>query len=80
MEEEPHGGWYYEQIFLGYNYRMTDMQAGLIISQLDKLPMFSARRKEIVAKYNEAFRAIPQLLVQEEIPESDDESIDETQR
>ncbi len=71
MEEEPHGGWYYEQIFLGYNYRMTDMQAGLIISQLDKLPMFSARRKEIVAKYNEAFRAIPQLLVQEEIPESD---------
>ncbi len=71
MEEEPHGGWYYEQISLGYNYRMTDIQAGLIISQLDKLPMFSARRKEIVARYNEAFAAIPQLRVQEEIPESD---------
>lgn len=71
MEEEPHGSWYYEQISLGYNYRMTDIQAGLLISQLDKLSAFSARRKKIVARYNEAFAAIPQLQVQEEIPESD---------
>ena len=71
MEEEPHGGWYYEQVSLGYNYRMTDIQAGLLISQLDKLPMFSARRKEIVAKYDEAFLQIPEIQVQEEIPESD---------
>lgn len=71
MAEEPHGGWYYEQISLGYNYRMTDMQAALLISQLDKLPLFSARRKEIVARYNEAFGAIPQLQVQKEIPQSD---------
>ena len=71
MEEEPHGGWYYEQVDLGYNYRMTDMQAGLLISQLDKLPMFSERRKEIVAKYNEAFLQMPEIQVQEEIPESD---------
>ena len=71
MEEEPHGGWYYEQVSLGYNYRMTDMQAGLLISQLDKLPMFSERRKEIVAKYNEAFLQMPEIQVQEEIPESD---------
>ena len=71
MEEESHGGWYYEQISLGYNYRMTDIQAGLLISQLDKLPMFSERRKEIVAKYDEAFLQIPQIQVQEEIPESD---------
>ena len=71
MEEEPHGGWYYEQVSLGYNYRMTDMQAGLLISQLDKLPMFSQRRKEIVAKYNEAFLQMPEIQVQEEIPESD---------
>ena len=71
MEEEPHGGWYYEQVDLGYNYRMTDMQAGLLISQLDKLPMFSQRRKEIVAKYNEAFLQMPEIQVQEEIPESD---------
>lgn len=71
MEAEAQGGWYYEQIDLGYNYRMTDMQAGLLISQLDKLPMFSERRKEIVAKYDAAFRQMPEIQVQEEIPESD---------
>ena len=71
MEHEPDGAWYYEQIMLGFNYRMTDIQAALIISQLDKLPMFSKRRKEIVARYNEAFGKLPQLFVQKEIPESD---------
>lgn len=71
MEHEPDGAWYYEQIDLGYNYRMTDMQAALLISQLDKLPAFSRRRKEIVEKYNEAFAGLPQVVVQEEIPESD---------
>lgn len=71
MEHGADGPWYYEQITLGYNYRMTDMQAALIISQLDKLPMFSCRRKEIVKRYDEAFSAIPQLFVQKEIPESD---------
>lgn len=71
MEHEPDGPWYYEQIDLGYNYRMTDMQAALILSQLDKLQMFSARRKEIVAKYDEAFSKLPQISVQQEIPESD---------
>lgn len=71
MEHEVDGPWYYEQIVLGYNYRMTDMQAALIISQLDKLPMFSARRKEIVAKYNAAFETVESIFVQKEIPESD---------
>lgn len=71
MEHEPEGGWYYEQITLGYNYRMTDIQAALIISQLEKLPRFSARRKEIVARYDEVFRKMPQLRVQKEISESD---------
>lgn len=71
MEYEPDGAWYYEQVALGYNYRMTDIQAALIISQLDKLPMFSERRKEIVARYNEAFAKLPQLFVQKEIPDSD---------
>ena len=71
MEEESHGGWYYEQVALGYNYRMTDIQAGLLISQLDKLSMFSARRKEIVEAYNDAFSQMPEIQVQEEIPESD---------
>jgi len=71
LEREPDGPWYYEQIALGYNYRMTDIQAALLLSQLDKLPMFSARRKEIVARYDEAFRKLPQVRVQKEIPESD---------
>lgn len=71
MEHETDGPWYYEQIALGMNYRLTDMQAALLISQLDKLPMFSARRKEIVKAYNEAFSKLPQIIVQKEIPESD---------
>lgn len=71
MEHEPDGAWYYEQIALGYNYRITDMQAALIISQLDKLSMFSQRRKEIVKRYDEAFSEMPELFVQREIPESD---------
>lgn len=71
MAHESHGSWYYEQITLGYNYRITDMQAALLMSQLDKLPLFSARRKEIVQAYDEAFSKLPQLFVQREIPESD---------
>lgn len=71
MEHTSDGPWYYEQIALGMNYRMTDMQAALILSQLNKLPQFSKRRKEIVARYNEAFEALPEITVQREIPESD---------
>lgn len=71
MTKEPEGPWYYQMVDLGYNYRMTDMQAALIISQLDKLPMFSERRKEIVSRYNEAFSKLPSIFVQKEIPQSD---------
>lgn len=71
LEHPSDGPWYYEQIALGYNYRMTDMQAALIISQLDKLDMFSKRRKEIVARYNEAFSKLSGIVVQKEIAESD---------
>jgi dTDP-4-amino-4,6-dideoxygalactose transaminase len=72
MEGAPHEGpWYYEQISLGYNYRLTDFQSALIKSQLGKIEMFSSRRKEIVKKYNEAFKNIPELFLQKEIPESD---------
>ena len=63
--------WYNEQVDLGYNYRMTDIQAALLISQLKKLPAFSARRKEIVAKYNAAFAQMPEIQVQKEIEPSD---------
>lgn len=71
LEREPDGSWYYEQIDLGYNYRLTDIQCALIISQLDKIEMFQKRRREIVERYNEAFSQLPQLFVQKEIPESD---------
>ncbi len=74
MEEMVHptdAGWYNEQITLGYNYRMTDIQAALLISQLNKLPLFSKRRKEIVAMYDEAFRDVPEIQVQKEIQKSD---------
>ena len=64
-------GWYYEQVELGYNYRMTDFQAALLSSQLSKLEKFSARRKEIVKMYDEAFLQIPEVTVQKEIAESD---------
>lgn len=63
--------WFNEQVLLGYNYRMTDFQAALLLSQLAKLPRFSARRKEIVRMYDEAFAEVPELFVQKEIPQSD---------
>lgn len=63
--------WYQEQIDLGFNYRMTDFQAALLISQLNKLPLYKAKRKSVVNKYNDAFKDIPEIIVQKEIPESD---------
>lgn len=71
LEHASHGAWYYEQIDLGYNYRITDIQCALILSQLDKLEVFAKRREEIVQRYNEAFGKMPELFVQEEIAESD---------
>ena len=72
MEDAPHEGiWYYEQISLGYNYRMTDFQAAMLISQLNKLEGFKKRRQEIVKKYDAAFKDVPGIIVQKEIPESD---------
>ena len=72
MEEAPHEGpWYYEEISMGYNFRITDLQAALIVSQMNKLDKFIARRKEIVKAYNEAFSYMPEIFVQKEIPQSD---------
>lgn len=72
MENELEAGsWYYEQITLGYNYRITDFQAALIISQMKKLGRFKARRKEIVEMYNDTFAEIPEIIIQKEILESD---------
>jgi UDP-4-amino-4,6-dideoxy-N-acetyl-beta-L-altrosamine transaminase len=72
MEGAPHEGiWYYEQISLGYNYRLTDFQAALLISQMGRIDEFKKRRQEIVKRYDEAFSKVPGIIVQKEIPESD---------
>lgn len=63
--------WYNEQVELGFNYRMTDFQAALLLSQLGKLSRFAARRKEIVRQYDQVFSRMPEIQVQKEIPESD---------
>lgn len=55
------GPWYYEMQSLGFNYRMTDMQAALGCSQLKKLDFFKRRRREIVTEYNRAFAGIKYL-------------------
>lgn len=70
LTHTPFNG-YNEQIELGYNYRMTDFQAALGSSQLNKFNSFSNRRKEIVKKYNDAFVAVPEIIIQKEIKESD---------
>ncbi|SEK82798.1 UDP-4-amino-4,6-dideoxy-N-acetyl-beta-L-altrosamine transaminase [Butyrivibrio sp. ob235] len=71
MEHESDGPWYYEQLLLAPNYRLTDIQAALICSQLDRLPEFVERRKAIRKKYDEAFSKIPELFVQKEDKNSD---------
>lgn len=56
------GEWYYEIENLGYNYRITDFQCALGINQLKKLDKFIKRRKEIVAKYNKAFKSVKEII------------------
>jgi len=61
------GPWYHEQQELGYNYRITDIQAALGITQLKKLDKFLARRREIVNKYNKEFKDIEGLIIPEQL-------------
>lgn len=60
---ENQGGWYYEMQELGFNYRMTDFQAALGISQLKRAGEGLQRRQEIAARYNEAFRDIEEIKI-----------------
>jgi UDP-4-amino-4,6-dideoxy-N-acetyl-beta-L-altrosamine transaminase len=61
---ENHGGWFYEMQELGYNYRLTDFQAALGISQLERADEGLKRRREIAKKYSEAFKNIKQITGQ----------------
>lgn len=59
--EESHGPWYYQQQMLGFNYRMTDLQAALGLSQLTKLPRFIAERHQLAKWYDNTFAGNPQI-------------------
>ncbi len=65
---EAMGSWFYEMVELGYNYRMTDIQCALGVSQMRKLPWFLERRRKLAALYDEAFAgdgAVRPLAVRE---------------
>ncbi len=61
--------WYYEMVELGFNYRITDFQCALGLSQLQKLPRWLARRRQIAARYNTAFKSVPEIEVPMILPE-----------
>lgn len=59
MTEVPHGPWYYQQIALGFNYRMTDIQAALGLSQMSRLDEFVAKRHQLAERYDTALASLP---------------------
>lgn len=62
MTGEPEGDWYYQQVALGYNYRMSDIHAALGVSQLKHLKPFIQARQQIAVKYDKAFECLPLQL------------------
>ncbi|SDW09885.1 UDP-4-amino-4,6-dideoxy-N-acetyl-beta-L-altrosamine transaminase [Tepidimicrobium xylanilyticum] len=63
LQNKDEGPWFYEQLELGYNYRMTDIQAALGISQLNKINGFLKRRREIAKKYDEYLKNIDGIIL-----------------
>jgi UDP-4-amino-4,6-dideoxy-N-acetyl-beta-L-altrosamine transaminase len=59
MTHPPDGPWYYQQVALGYNYRMTELQAALGLSQMSRLDAFVARRRELAARYDRLLGNLP---------------------
>ncbi len=62
MTQPMDGPWYYQQVALGYNYRMTDLQAALGVSQMTRLTQYVARRHEIAERYNQLLSDLPLTL------------------
>lgn len=62
MANTSEGPWYYEQIDLGFNYRMTDLQAALGLSQLARLDDYVARRHAVAVRYDEALQNLPLII------------------
>lgn len=71
LRNKEHPEWYYEQIYLGYNYRITDLQSALGISQLNKIERFITKRKLLVNTYNELLKDIDGVILQKEEDYSD---------
>jgi UDP-4-amino-4,6-dideoxy-N-acetyl-beta-L-altrosamine transaminase len=59
LEQGSPGPWYYEQVELGYNYRLSDIQAALGLSQLSRLAEFVKRRQHLAGRYDEGFEGLP---------------------
>ncbi|KGY07248.1 spore coat protein [Vibrio sinaloensis] len=62
MTEVSHGPWYYQQVDLGYNYRMTELQAALGVSQMERLDEFVANRHVLATRYYEKLQGLPLQL------------------
>ena len=62
MTHEPDGGWYYQQIDLGFNYRMTELQGALGVSQMNYLDDFVTRRHQLAKRYDELLKDLPIML------------------
>ncbi|MBK1885427.1 UDP-4-amino-4,6-dideoxy-N-acetyl-beta-L-altrosamine transaminase [Marinobacter sp. DY40_1A1] len=62
MTQEPDGPWYYQQVDLGFNYRMTELQAALGVSQMERLDAFVARRHQLATRYDRLLVDLPILL------------------
>ncbi|MBQ4417559.1 MAG: UDP-4-amino-4,6-dideoxy-N-acetyl-beta-L-altrosamine transaminase [Butyrivibrio sp.] len=71
VPEDDAGAWLCDQLFLGYNYRMPDLDAALLLSQMKKIDRFIARRKELVARYDAVFADMPEIIPQKRMPWSD---------
>lgn len=69
MVSESHGGWYYQQVELGYNYRMTELQAALGVSQMTRLSEFVAARHVLAKRYNEELSQLP-ITLPYQLPET----------
>lgn len=69
MSENP-GPWYYQQLDLGYNYRITDIQCALGVSQMRKLDRFLARRRELAERYNQIFADWEDIVVPYQMPDT----------